>query len=56
MKPRNDNEIGVISMHTEEPVDSDTAYCPECDEEYWLPEITEKCQICGSDKLTFTGG
>lgn len=31
--------------------DSVGHYCPECDEEYMLPEGTEECPICGSDEI-----
>lgn len=37
----------------DEMLESDTAYCPKCDEEYWLPEDSEECPFCGSDELTF---
>ena len=26
-------------------------YCPNCDEEYELPEDIEECPICGVDEL-----
>lgn len=30
-------------------IDNDIAYCPECDEEYSLPEDAKQCPICGED-------
>jgi RNA polymerase subunit RPABC4/transcription elongation factor Spt4 len=33
--------------------ENDTALCPHCEEEFWLPEDTEICPICGSPDLTF---
>jgi len=33
--------------------ENDTAFCPNCQEEYRLPEDTEACPICGSEHLTF---
>lgn len=43
----------VIMMDDDDMTENDVAYCPQCDEEYWLPEDTEKCPTCHSDDLTF---
>ena len=40
-------------MDDDEMTESDTAYCADCGEEYWLPEDTEICPVCGSHDLNF---
>ncbi len=34
-------------------MENDWCYCHDCEEEYYLPEDTEKCPICNSENIAF---
>lgn len=53
-----ENYVGTFSVEVPDMnhnYDKDWFYCPDCNEEYELPEDTDECPICGSDQIAMCG-